>query len=76
MLTAAVTSLGAAPLAGDSVSHGTSSDAVKFSVPPPVLDTVTVFEAGDAPPAVPLNVNDAGDTDSAGGGGGPVEPSA
>jgi hypothetical protein len=41
-------------------------------VPPPALETVTVFAAGSEPPAVPLNASEVGDVASAGGDGVPV----
>src|SRR5919197_4047124 len=69
--TETVTSLGAVPLPGDAESHGLSSEAAKLSVPPPVLDTVKVFDAGFDPPATPLNDSEDGLTESAGGAGGP-----
>ena len=55
------------PLVGATLSHRTSSDAVQLIVPPPVLDTVRVLDAGLAPPAVPLNEMLDGETDSDGG---------
>ncbi len=77
MLTAAVTSWPCVPLVGLTDSHDASSEAVKFSVPPPVFDTVTVLDAGLPWPTVALNASDVGDTDSVGGVGcEPVEPTA
>ena len=38
------------PLAGATVSQVWLSDAVQFSVPPPVFETFTVCAAGLAPP--------------------------
>src|SRR5688500_669725 len=72
VLTATLRSRGAVPLAGVTVSHDASSEAVKDRVPPPVLVTLTVLAAGFAPPTVPPNVSDAGSVASTGGGGGPA----
>ena len=64
------------PLAGVTVSHGASSDAVNDERPAAGVGTLSVFAAGLAPPAVPLNDSDAGETASTGGGGGrPACPS-
>jgi hypothetical protein len=71
VLTAAVKSAGAEPLAGETVSQEASSLAVKLNAPPPLLVTEIVLDAGLAPPAVPVNASDVGETASAGGGGGP-----
>ena len=59
---------GAVPLAGATVSQVWSSDAVKFSEPPPVFVTFTVCAAGLAPPWVALNARLAGVTARAGAG--------
>ena len=56
------------PLVGDRLSQLAPSDAVQFSVPPPVLLTDSVLAAGfDDPPAVALNDRLVGVTASAGG---------
>ena len=60
------------PLPGVTVSQLASSDAVKFSVPPPVLATETVRAAGLAAPTVPENDSEVGETLRLGGGGGPA----
>src|SRR4051794_12804698 len=62
------------PDAGVTPSQLALSDAVQDSVPPPELLTVSVLAAGLAPPAVPLNASEAGETDSAGGDGGDGAP--
>ncbi len=55
------------PLVGDRLSQLAPSDAVQFSVPPPLLLTDSVLAAGDDPPAVALNDRLVGVTASAGG---------
>jgi hypothetical protein len=65
---------GALPLAGDTDNHDASSDALKLNDPVPVLVTDNDCAAGLAPPAVPANDNDPGDTDNTGCGGGGGEP--
>jgi hypothetical protein len=62
------------PLAGATLSQLALSDAVQFMDPPPVLETVIVFAAGLAPPAVAENDSEAGVVDSTGGGGGAATP--
>ena len=57
---------GADPDAGETLSHDTDSDAVKLSVPPPVLVMLAVCAAGLAPPTVALNVMLVAETASAG----------
>ncbi len=57
------------PLPGEIDSHGALSDAVQLSVPPPVLATVSVLDAGSGPSATALKDSEAGDTARAGGGG-------
>jgi hypothetical protein len=61
---------GAVALAGVTVSHAASSDAVTSKVPLPPFVTDTVFAAGLAPPCVALNARVVGETASAGGAGG------
>lgn len=41
---------GAVPLGGVRMSHGASSVAVQFSVPPPALPTISAWLGGSAPP--------------------------
>ena len=72
MFTATDRSRGAVPVPGVTVSQVASSEAVKFSVPPPVLATDSVLAAGLAAPAVPENDSDVGETLRFGGGGGPA----
>src|SRR4051794_40098353 len=43
---ATVRSRGALPLAGATESHAASSDALKLSAPSPLLETVSVLDAG------------------------------
>src|ERR687888_506106 len=61
---------GAVALAGVTVSHDASSDAVTSNVPPPVFVTDTVCAAGFAPPCTAVKARLVGETDSAGGVGG------
>jgi hypothetical protein len=61
---------GAVPEPGDTVSHGTFADAVKSTVPPPVLVTVKAFVSTVGAPATALNDNTEGATASWGGCGG------
>ena len=61
-----VRSRGAVPDAGVTDSHGASSEAVKESVPPPLLATLSVLDAGLVPPAVAEKDRLAGVTESAG----------
>ena len=69
-----VNDAGALPLTGDTDNHDASSDALKLNDPVPVFVTDNVCPAGLAPPAVPANDNDPGDTDNTGCGGGGPEP--
>jgi hypothetical protein len=65
-----VTAPSPVPLAGDTASQDTGSEAVHDSVPPPVFDTAMVLAAGALPPVVAENDSEAGDVDSTGGDGG------
>ena len=59
---------GATSAVGLTESHGTSAEAVKFSVPPPVFVTVNDFVSPVAAPWVAANASAVGATASAGGG--------
>jgi hypothetical protein len=61
---------GAVPEDADKVSHGCVLPAVQLSVPPPVFEIVTGWEAGLLPPAVAENVRDPVDRDNTGEAGG------
>ena len=50
------------PLAGDTLNQVALSEAVQSSEPPPVLEIVSVFAAGLAPPATAENESAAGET--------------
>src|SRR5579883_1521641 len=58
------------PLAGETLSQLWLLDAVQLSVPPPLLLTVAVCEAGLPLPAVPLKLRAAVETESTGEGAG------
>jgi hypothetical protein len=62
MLALTESAAGAVPLAGVTLSHGWSSDALKLSVPPPLFVTLTVCAGGFAPPCVALKASVAGAT--------------
>ena len=72
MLAVTVSDCGAVPLAGDTESHGASSDALKASDPPPSLATLSVLAAGWAPPATAENASEPGATASRAGSPGPT----
>jgi hypothetical protein len=71
VLAVTVNDAGALPLAGDTDNHDASSDALKLNDPVPVFVTDNDCPAGLAPPAVPENDNDPGDTDNTDCGGEP-----
>jgi len=61
---------GAVPLNGETLSHGESDDAVKFSDPLPALVTFSVALGGSEPPWVAAKESVAGETERIGVGGG------
>src|SRR3954470_2537751 len=63
----ALTDCGAVPVAGETDSHAPSSPVLNDSVPPPVLEIASAFDAGFAPPRTAEKLSDDGDTPSAGG---------